>query len=313
MFGSPQHVTSDNAVFNLVWTYNIKEVDNRKKAQCTCDGSPCSGQVRVLDFTYANCVNQMSARIFYAVSTAENLIIHGADASNAFAKALPTKQGFFIRSDKAFRDWWLNHKHRDPIPPGAVIPVLSAMQGHPESPRLWEKHADKILCDIGLTPTIHKPCLYLGLIKAQRVLFVCQVDDFAIACSNESTVKKLLDMLDDKLTIPLKRMGLLDLYNGLDVIQTRDYIKINCSMYIKHICEKHLANWMRNFDVPTGRPTPLTGCESFIKTFLLATGNPDPKQQELLAKTMEFGYCSGIRELIYALVTCRPDLSYAVV
>jgi hypothetical protein len=42
-------------------------------------------------------------------------------------------------------------------------------------------------------------------------------------------------MLDDKLTIPLKRMGLLDLYNGLNVIQTGDYIKINCSTYLDKI------------------------------------------------------------------------------
>ena len=32
MFGTPQIVTSDDAVFNLVWTYTIKEVDKRKKA-----------------------------------------------------------------------------------------------------------------------------------------------------------------------------------------------------------------------------------------------------------------------------------------
>jgi hypothetical protein len=95
---------------------------------------------------------------------------------------------------------------RDPIPPGTVIPVLSMMQGHPESQWLWKKHADKILHKIGLTPTIHKPCLYSGLIEGQRVIFLCQVDDFAIACSNESTANKLLDMLNDKLTIPLKRM-----------------------------------------------------------------------------------------------------------
>jgi hypothetical protein len=104
MFGSPRHVTSDDVVFNLVWTYNIKEVDNRKKARCTCNGSPRSGQVWVLDFTYANCVNQTSACIFYAVSAAENLIIHGADVSYAFAKAPPPKQGFFICPDKAFHD-----------------------------------------------------------------------------------------------------------------------------------------------------------------------------------------------------------------
>jgi hypothetical protein len=41
-------------------------------------------------------VDQTSARIFYAVTLAENLIIFGADVSNAFAEAPPPKQGFYI-------------------------------------------------------------------------------------------------------------------------------------------------------------------------------------------------------------------------
>jgi hypothetical protein len=72
-----------------------------------------------------------------------------------------------------------------PIPPGYVIPVLSAVQGHPELPRLWECLIDKILCDMGFTPTVHEPCLYSCLINGQRVLFMCQVDDFAVAAPNE--------------------------------------------------------------------------------------------------------------------------------
>jgi hypothetical protein len=211
MFGSPHHIMTDAVVFNLVWTYNIKMVDNRKKAHCACDGSLRSGQVHILDFTYANCIDQTSERIFYAVSAAGNLIIHGADISNAFAKAPAPKQGFFICPDKAFHDLWVNHKHRDPIAPSAVILVLLAMQGHPESPRLWEKHTNKIHRYIGLTPTIHEPCLYSGLVNSQGILFLQQVDNFAIACSHVSTANKLLDILDNKLTIPLKRMGLLDL------------------------------------------------------------------------------------------------------
>jgi hypothetical protein len=142
MFSLPQMVSSDDAVFNLVWTYAIKRMDNCKKAWCTGDGSPCLGQVQVLDFTYANCVDQTSARIFYVASAAENLLIFGVDVSNAFAEPPPPKQGFYIRPDKAFHDWWVNHKKCPPIPPGAVIPILLAMQGHPESPWLWEKHAD---------------------------------------------------------------------------------------------------------------------------------------------------------------------------
>lgn len=53
-----------------------------------------------------------------------------------------------------------------------IILVKSAMQGHPEAPCLWEKHADKILCSIGLHPTTHEPCLYSGLIANNRVLLL---------------------------------------------------------------------------------------------------------------------------------------------
>jgi hypothetical protein len=39
MFGPPIAVTEDNAVFHLVWTYNIKAFDGRKKARCIYNGS----------------------------------------------------------------------------------------------------------------------------------------------------------------------------------------------------------------------------------------------------------------------------------
>jgi hypothetical protein len=84
LFGAPVPATNTDAIFNLVWTYVVKELDKRKKARCTCDGSTRGGQVRVLDFTYANCVDQTSCQIFYALSAAENLLIYGSDVANAF-------------------------------------------------------------------------------------------------------------------------------------------------------------------------------------------------------------------------------------
>jgi hypothetical protein len=150
LFGPPQLVDEDAAVFHTVWTYAIKALDGRKKARFTCDGSPQSGQAKILDETYANCVDQTCSRLFYAVAAAENLLVYGADVSNAFAKAPPPKQGFFICPDRAFHEWWVHHKNQPPLAASYVIPILSAMQGHPESPRLWEKHADSILQGLGL-------------------------------------------------------------------------------------------------------------------------------------------------------------------
>jgi len=136
MFGEPCFVKSEKAVFRLVWTYAVKELDKRKKARCTCDGSAKAGQVRVLDHTHASCIDHTGSRMFYAIAAAENLLIFGADVSNAFGEAPPPKQGFYIRPDRAFRDWWTEHKGRAPIPHGAMIPVLATMQGHPEAGRM---------------------------------------------------------------------------------------------------------------------------------------------------------------------------------
>jgi hypothetical protein len=59
-----------------------------------------------------------------------------------------------------------------------MIPILSAMQGHPELPTLWEKHANAKLQELGLTPTVHEPCLYSGVIDGKRIIFMRQVNDF---------------------------------------------------------------------------------------------------------------------------------------
>ena len=131
-----------------------------------------SGLVKVLNEVYADCVDQASAQLFYNVAAAENLIVFGSDVCNAFAEAPSSKQGFYIRPDWAINEYWENYKGNPPIPPVYVIPILSAMQSHPESPRLWEKHADTILCELGLTPTVHETCLYSGIINGKRIVLM---------------------------------------------------------------------------------------------------------------------------------------------
>jgi hypothetical protein len=95
-FSDPTAVDKDDAIFHLVWTYNIKALDRRKKACSICDGFRCSGSITVLDEVYANCVDQTSSTLFYAIAATENLHLYGSYVCNAFAEAPPPKQGFFI-------------------------------------------------------------------------------------------------------------------------------------------------------------------------------------------------------------------------
>jgi hypothetical protein len=214
--------------------------------------------------------------LFYAISAAKNLLIYGADTSNFFAEALPPKQGFYIYPNRAFKDWWVHHKKNPPISDGHLILVLSAMQGHPESPHLWEKHINKILHSIGFTPTVHKPCIYSGTILNERVLFMQQVDDFAISAPSKHITNHVLDLINDLLFIPTKRQGLLTLYNGLNILQTKDYTKVSYKMYIDRISHAHMQQgWMKNYLIPD-RPTPLPTTPQLLKDIHTTKGDPNP-------------------------------------
>ena len=107
-----------------------------------------------------------------------------------------------------------------------------AIQGHPESPRLWENHINNILQEIGFKSTTHKRCIYQTKIKHQQVLYLCQVDDFAVASKDPTIAKDIIAKIGNKLQVPLNYLGVIATFNEIDVLQTRGQIKISCQTYL---------------------------------------------------------------------------------
>jgi hypothetical protein len=110
MFGQPVLVTDKLAIFHLVWTYVIKELNSQKKTRCVCNGSPRSGQVRILDHTYANCIDLTELQFYYAISATKNMLIYRPNISNVFEEAPPPKQGFYIYPECALKNGGLYTK-----------------------------------------------------------------------------------------------------------------------------------------------------------------------------------------------------------
>ncbi len=77
-------------------------------------------------------------------------------------------------------------------------------------------------------------------------------------------------------------------------------------MYIDRTAEKYM-----DVKLSADQPTPLPTTEWFNKEYLSAVGDPSPDIQQSLQKKMGCGYHNVIGELTYAMVTCRPDISYA--
>ena len=166
MFGDPIPWPADGAtVLPFVWTYVFKQCPVTGqliyKARATCNGGPRYGRAVTMAETYATCVEQPACRMYWSLTASNNLLAMGADAGNAFAEAPPPLQQFYMRIDEPFRHWWTACKGRPPIPKNFVLPVNNALQGHPESPRLWEQHVHKILVTyLHFQATTHEKCLY---------------------------------------------------------------------------------------------------------------------------------------------------------
>ncbi len=68
------------------------------------------------------------------------------------------------------------------------------------------------------------------------MLLLRQVDDFSVAAPSTTTATHIFDLINDHLAIIfLNRLGLVRLFNELDVTQTWDYyVKILGLTYILH-------------------------------------------------------------------------------
>ena len=238
MFGQPCQLPIGANVLDLLWTYLIK-TDGTKKARCVCNGQPKFKGTVIFGYTFAKMLDQVGSRIFWGTVAAKNLIVRGADASNAFAEANAPDIPLFVRIDNQYREWYKQRFNQD-IPNNYVLPVQKALQGHPESSRLWALHMDKILkSKFNLKPTTQEGCLYQGIYKNEEVLFLRQVDDFAVATKHESTATSLIKEIDSHMTIQIKDLGLITRYNGVDITQSKYYIKISNETYINKLLKEH--------------------------------------------------------------------------
>ena len=56
--------------------------------------------------------------------------------------------------------------------------------------------------ELGFKTTTHDRTIYTTTFKGEKVFVLRQVDDFALACKNESTAKEIYDIIGRRLKLP---------------------------------------------------------------------------------------------------------------
>jgi Reverse transcriptase (RNA-dependent DNA polymerase) len=246
-------------------------------------------------------------RLFFALSAVQGMTVYGADAANAFANSPPPSVPTYVAIDDAYFEWY-EARHGKRLDRKMVLPVLHALQGHPESGSLWEQLINHILLDeLGFRNTTHERNLYHGFIESTRVLICRQVDDLSIATTDHDAYHKIVDAIHER--APMVKLGILNRFNGVDIHQRREYIAISSETYITQMLEAH--GWIKESaaDRPL-EPLLAKDLEEIQRTPGHSEGTPE---HEKLAVDMRFSYRGVLGELIFVFVVGRLDIGYAIV
>jgi hypothetical protein len=97
----------------------------------------------------------------------------------------------------------------------------------------------------------------------------------------------------------------------VDIIQGCDYIKLNNPTYLKKIINEH--KWMIDGVNTAKFPLPMSDEKSYIQKIDDVIPPTSEIDKTKLQVKMNFNYQQAISELIYAMVTCHPDISFLLI
>ena len=84
--------------------------------------------------TYAATPDCTKICLVVVISVIWDYLLFHADVTNAFGKAPPPKQTYYMRAAEEFVEWWNNWHPLLPIDLTYAVLVMRNLQGHPKGP-----------------------------------------------------------------------------------------------------------------------------------------------------------------------------------
>lgn len=113
------------------------------------------------------------------------------------------------------------------------------------------------------------------------------------------------------MTIEIKDLGKLTRYNGVDILQTKYYTKLHNTTYINKLEEEH--SWLTENNNTSEYPLPMISTPENNREIESAIPPATDIEQKQLQIDMNINYRQVIGELIFLMITCRPDISYPLI
>ncbi|CAI7859829.1 unnamed protein product [Closterium sp. NIES-53] len=278
----PIGVAQNKTILTGKWVFRVKT-----KADGTIDKFKARWVVRGFDQehgrdyteTFAPVSRHTSLRILIAVAAMKKKKLRQIDVANAFLYA-PVDAEIFVE---------LPHGSHDE--PNRVCQLLKSLYGIKQAPRLWQQYLHARLIRIGFKQLPHDQGMYRLTKGSDYVLLIVYVDDLLYIGSTDGIATYFEGELQKDLTITVSPT--VTQYLGLNIREEENAIYLSAEKYADTIAKRFSLT-------PTAIATPYrytSGTEKGRPTLLKPAGIRD--------------YQKKLGCLLFAAVTCRPDLSYS--
>jgi hypothetical protein len=245
IFGPHVPKPSGAVVFRPVWSYTVKH-DDHKKARMCGDGSVLHQKgLMYAQQCNAACIYQTYMKIFFAYLVIKGCVAIRGDAVNVYVQmSIPKEVEQFVVVDHKMKDWWKD-KHVTDISVSIACYILKALQGHPHAGQWCADKIEKHRVDLYFKPLHHEPSLYLRRYEDAPVLVCWQSNELMFGGEHEPILRRICTVLDKAVNF-VYESGFVKHYNGMEVVQTRDYVHIHVGLYIHNILYGHGWNMPGN-------------------------------------------------------------------
>ncbi|CAI7729050.1 unnamed protein product [Closterium sp. NIES-53] len=278
----PIGVARNKTVLTGKWVFRVKTkadgtIDKFKARWVVCGFNQEHGR----DFTetFAPVSRHTSLRILLAIAAMKKKKLRQIDVANAFLYA-PVDAEIFVELP-----------HGSHGEPNQVCQLQKSLYGIKQAPRLWQQHLHARLIRIGFRQLPHDQGMYRLTKGTDYILLIVYVDDLLYIGSTNNVTTWFEGELQKDLTLTVS--STVTQYLGLNIQEEEDAIYLNAAKYADTIAKRFALT-------PTTISTP----------YRYTAGNNKEGSAPLKPAGIR-DYQRKLGCLLFAAVTCRPDLSYS--
>ncbi|CAI7888018.1 unnamed protein product [Closterium sp. NIES-53] len=276
----PIGVARNKTILTGKWVFRVKT-----KADGTIDKFKARWVVRGFDQeqgrdfteTFAPVSRHTSLRILLAVAAMKKKKLRLIDVANAFLYA-PVDAEIYVELP-----------HGSHGEPNQVCQLQKSLYGIKHAPRLWQQYLHARLTRIGFKQLPHDQGMYRLSKDDVYILLIVYVDDLLYIGSTDNVTTWFEGELEKDLTLTVS--STVTQYLGLNIQEGEDAIYLNAAKYADTIAKRFALT-------PTTISTP----------YRYTAGNNKIESAPLKLAGIR-NYKRKLGCLLFAAVTCRPDLS----